>query len=112
MAGAVSRKTFYVGIQDEARNLKRGVLASLAQNFPEDLVNRDDRHNQVAGILDGGREQWRAMAVREVFEPAGGINDVRAHRRSASRSMLVSMSRRKPRNWRAGRTGINSTRPA
>lgn len=63
------------------------------------------------GLLDEGREEVRVLRVRQVLEPAGGVNNVAAGQgRSGSLFRLVRMPRREPRSWRAGRREMNSMR--
>lgn len=79
-------------------DLERVVLTAFPEDFLEDLVNGDDRNEEVPYVLNGGREKGRTLAAREIFEPAGLVHDVgSAHRRSSSLWMDVSMPRRKPR---------------
>ena len=105
-----------VQFHDFARLNQTGALQSLglttlAEHFLEDLVDRDDRHDEILRVLDGCRKIGGAWGVGQVFQPRRGINDVViAHNRSSSRSMVVSMPLRNPRISAGLRTGIISMR--
>lgn len=54
-----------------AGDLERVVFAAFPQNFLENFVNGNDRHEKIFGVLNRGGKQGGPVAVREIFEPAG-----------------------------------------
>ena len=92
----------------QGRGLQRGILAALAQDHIEDLVDGDDRHHQGGGVGQRLGKDCGVRPVGEIVEPGAGIDHV--HSRSSSRSTLVSIPRRKPRMAPIFCSGINSMR--
>jgi hypothetical protein len=90
---------------------QRIAFTALAEDFFEDLVNRDDRDDEVFRILKGVLEMDGLCGIGQIFESGSGIHDIApGHSRSSSRSIEVSIPLRKPRICWSGRTGMSSTR--
>ena len=94
--------------------VKGFLLASLAVKLFEHLIDGDHRDEQVGCVFNCWCKEVGTIGVGELFDPAGGIDDIElAHRRSSSsRLMSVSIPRTKPRRSLGLRTGTNSNRPA
>src|SRR6185295_1487721 len=92
----------------QREHLEHRLFSPLAEDGPGDLEQADRGHQQVLNIFYRWRKEIGARRVRQILKPPARVNNV--HRRSGSRSTVVSMPRKKPRISGMGRTGISSIR--
>ena len=88
--------------------LERRSLTPLLQHSLEHLHYANRRDEQAASALNRRGKEICIWPIREVLEPATGVDDI--HTRSSSRGTSVSIPRKKPRIAFAGFTGMNSIR--
>src|SRR6202035_1147619 len=98
----------YSSLLHEGDGLQDGLLAALTEDDFGHFDDADGGYEELRNLLDGGSEEIGAWPVRQVLEPAARIDEV--HKRSGSRSTVVSIPLRNPRISRIERTGMSSIR--
>ena len=92
----------------QSHGLQSVVLITLLQHALKDFVEAERRHYEVCSRYDRFGEKVGIGSVSKVFQPTRRIDDI--HRRSVSRSMVVSIPLRKPLIFLIDRTGMSSIR--
>jgi|GEM_PF-4633450 len=84
------------------------IFASLPQNDLGNLIDTHRGNHEKVRVLDRLGKEVRLRLVREVGQPRRRVHQI--HRRSPSRTSVVSMPFRYPRSFRTSRTGMISIR--
>jgi hypothetical protein len=76
-------------------DLEGCVFTAFPENIFENFIDRDDGYEEFFRVFDRGREEGGGLAVGEIFQLPGGIDDVHdTLRRSGSLVSVVSIPRR------------------
>src|ERR1700674_969961 len=106
--GQVGVEADHLCLHQERHGLQRGLFPALPVYDLANLQDGDGWDHEIIELLDGWREEVGTWPVGQILQPAARVDEV--HRRSGSRSTLVSIPFRKPRISRIGRTGMSSMR--